>query len=112
MSAESGFKELDLALSRTKLDRAAHLRLDKNALDEMWLRAEIAQISGDRFRIMTDEDGRKISLELLNATQTKEEIKIVNDQFGSPTYTIDLSEAIIKVIKERGQYRGRILRGF
>nr|MTA23634.1 NAD(+) diphosphatase [Actinomycetota bacterium] len=74
MSAESGFKELDLALSRTKLDRAAHLRLDKNALDEMWLRAEIAQISGDRFRILTDEDGRKISLEFLNATQIKEEI--------------------------------------
>lgn len=74
MSAESGFKELDLALSRTKLDRAAHLRLDKNALDEMWLRAEIAQISGDRFRILTDEDGRKISLEFLNATQIKEEV--------------------------------------
>lgn len=46
---------------------------------------------------------------IIRLTQTKEEIKIVNDQFGSPTYTIDLSEAIIKVIKERGQYRGRIL---
>ncbi len=74
MSADSGFLELDLALSRSKLDRAAHLRLDKNALDKMWLRAEIAQISGDRFRILTDEDGRKISLEFLNATQIKGEL--------------------------------------
>jgi len=71
MSAESGFKELDLALSRSKLDRAAHLRTDQSALDQMWEKAEIAQISGDRFRILNIEEEKKVSLEFLKANQIK-----------------------------------------
>jgi NAD+ diphosphatase len=74
MSAESGFQELDLALSRSKLDRAAHLRLDQSALDEMWDRAEIAQISGDRFRILSSNDGKRVSLEFRSADQIKDQV--------------------------------------
>lgn len=74
MSAQSSFQELDLALSRTKLDRAAHLRIDQSALDQMWNRAEIAQISGDRFRVLSSEDGKKVSLEFLTANVIKDEV--------------------------------------
>ena len=74
MSAESGFQELDLALSRSKLDRAAHLRLDQSALDEMWDRAEIAQISGDRFRILSSDEGKRVSLEFRSADQIKDQV--------------------------------------
>jgi len=42
---------LDLPLSRSSLDRAAHLRTDPAALDEMWNRAKIIDLIGDRFRI-------------------------------------------------------------
>ncbi|MFM8854745.1 MAG: NAD(+) diphosphatase, partial [Actinomycetota bacterium] len=41
---------LTLPLSRSELDRAAHLRGDQAALDEMWQRAKIIELLGDRFR--------------------------------------------------------------
>ena len=41
---------LDLPLARTELDRAAHLRTDQGALDEMWQRAKIIDLLGDRFK--------------------------------------------------------------
>ena len=40
---------LELPLSRTKLDRSAHLRSDAAALDELWSRAKIIELIGDRF---------------------------------------------------------------
>lgn len=42
---------LNLPLSRSKLDRAAHLRTDKAVLDELWKRARIIKMLGDRFLI-------------------------------------------------------------
>lgn len=46
---------LNLPLSRTKLDRAAHLRADKSALDELWQRGRIIEMLGDRFLTEGDE---------------------------------------------------------
>ncbi len=40
---------IDLPLSRTGLDRAAHLRSDSAALDQLWDRAKIIELIGDRF---------------------------------------------------------------
>ena len=40
---------IDLPLSRTKLDRAAHLRGDQSALDQLWSKARIVELIGDRF---------------------------------------------------------------
>jgi len=42
---------------------------------------------------------------MLRLSETKKELKVVNDQFGSPTYTVDLSGAIVKVIDEIENYR-------
>lgn len=39
----------------------------------------------------------------------KNEVKVVNDQFGSPTYTIDLCKAIVKITENIETYRGEIL---
>jgi len=41
---------LDLPLSRTQLDRAAQLRTDDAALAQLWQRAKIIDLLGDRFR--------------------------------------------------------------
>ncbi|MFA5916786.1 MAG: dTDP-4-dehydrorhamnose reductase [Candidatus Gracilibacteria bacterium] len=46
---------------------------------------------------------------MLRLAETKSELKIVNDQFGIPTYTVDLSLAISKVIENIEKYRGKIL---
>lgn len=46
---------LNLPLSRSKLDRAAHLRSNQSALDELWNKAAIIEMLGDRF--LTDESG-------------------------------------------------------
>ena len=49
---------LSLPLSRSQLDRAAHLRSDQGALDEFWAKGKIIDLLGDRFRI----DGAKLAL--------------------------------------------------
>lgn len=49
---------LSLPLSRSQLDRAAHLRSDEVALDELWAKGKIIDLLGDRFRI----DGAKLAL--------------------------------------------------
>jgi dTDP-4-dehydrorhamnose reductase len=36
---------------------------------------------------------------MLKLLQEKEEINVVNDQFGSPTYAADLAEAILQIIE-------------
>ncbi|MEY3088755.1 MAG: hypothetical protein RLZZ208_23, partial [Actinomycetota bacterium] len=41
---------LNLPLSRSELDRAAHLRSDETALAEMWQRAKIIELIDDQFR--------------------------------------------------------------
>lgn len=43
--------------------------------------------------------GKNFVQTILKITQEKENIEVVNDQFGSPTYTIDLAEAINKIIQ-------------
>ena len=40
---------LDLALSRTELDRSAHLRSDEAKQSELWAQARIALLLGDKF---------------------------------------------------------------
>jgi NAD+ diphosphatase len=49
---------LSLPLSRSQLDRAAHLRSDQGALDELWAKGKIIDLLGDRYRI----DGAKLAL--------------------------------------------------
>ncbi len=46
---------------------------------------------------------------MLKLAETKSELKIVNDQFGIPTYTKDLSLAISKVIENIEKYKWKIL---
>jgi NAD+ diphosphatase len=41
---------LDLPLSRSELDRAAHLRSDQSALAKLWQSARIIEMLGDRFK--------------------------------------------------------------
>lgn len=44
-------------------------------------------------------DGRNFVDIILKKAQTESRIKIVSDQFGSPTYTADLADAIVKLLK-------------
>ncbi|AHB41438.1 hypothetical protein P148_SR1C00001G0647 [candidate division SR1 bacterium RAAC1_SR1_1] len=45
---------------------------------------------------------------MLKLAETRNELKVVNDQFGSPTYSKDLSKAILDIINNIGNYRGNI----
>lgn len=59
MSVDSPFLiPLSLPLSRSQLDRAAHLRGDQSALDELWTKGRVIDLLGDRFRV----DGSKLAL--------------------------------------------------
>ena len=42
---------LNLPLSRSKLDRAAHLRSDASALDQLWKDGKVISMIGDKFKV-------------------------------------------------------------
>ena len=66
MSDASPFSiPLSLPLSRSQLDRAAHLRSDESALDKLWESGKIINLLGDRFQV----NGSHIAL--LTSTQAK-----------------------------------------
>lgn len=48
---------------------------------------------------MFGTNGNNFVNTMINIAKTKSEILVVDDQFGSPTYTVDLSKFIIKLIK-------------
>jgi dTDP-4-dehydrorhamnose reductase len=45
------------------------------------------------------KSGKNFVQTILNTAQEKDNIEVVNDQFGSPTYSVDLVQAIYKVIQ-------------
>lgn len=45
--------------------------------------------------------GRNFVKTMLNYGTTKDEIRVINDQFGSPTYANDLAKIIIKVVEDK-----------
>jgi NAD+ diphosphatase len=60
---------LDLALSRTELDRAAHLRSDSDQQRELWKRAKIALLLGDKFVYEKSHSGAGIGLRYFSADE-------------------------------------------
>lgn len=52
------------------------------------------------------EFGKNFVKTMLNLTSTKPELKVVFDQCGTPTYALDLAEAIFNIIENR-KYDGR-----
>ena len=44
--------------------------------------------------------GNNFVYTMLRLFKEKEEIKVVSDQWGSPTYSVDLAEAILKIIED------------
>lgn len=46
---------------------------------------------------------------ILKLSETRKELQVINDQFGSPTYTGDLSEALGEIIGNISDFRGKIL---
>lgn len=46
-------------------------------------------------------DGNNFVKTMINLSKTNDTIKVVNDQFGTPTSTVDLAAVIIKLVKEK-----------
>lgn len=53
-------------------------------------------------------DGNNFVKTMLNLAKTNKELKVVNDQFGSPTSTVDLAKVIISLVdsKNYGTFHG------
>ena len=71
---------------------------------------EIQQVLKEYFIIRTSwlysEYGNNFMKTMLRLAQTRDEISVVNDQYGAPTYAGDLAEVIIHVISEKIQSYG------
>ena len=50
--------------------------------------------------------GNNFVYTILRLCKEREVIKVVDDQFGSPTYTLDLAEVILKIIKDNSSGYG------
>lgn len=72
---------------------------------------EAVMASGCRYLIIRtawlySEFGRNFVKTMLRLTSEKPEIKVVFDQAGTPTYALDLAEAIFRILED-GRYVGR-----
>ena len=45
--------------------------------------------------------GKNFVKTMLHLMKTREQISVVNDQYGSPTYAVDLGEAVLKIIENK-----------
>ena len=65
---------------------------------------EIKKILGEYFIIRTawlyGLQGNNFVYAMLRLFKEKEVVKVVEDQWGSPTYTVDLAKAILKIIED------------
>ena len=48
-------------------------------------------------------EGNNFVRTMVKLSETNKSLKVVNDQIGSPTSTVDLARAIIKLIEEKLQ---------
>ena len=48
--------------------------------------------------------GNNFVTNMINAMQNRDEIEVVNDQFGSPTYAADLASTILLLIKNKNHF--------
>lgn len=79
---------LNLPLSRSELDRSAHLRNDQGALDEMWRRGKIIDLLGDRFRVAGNS-----TLAYLSSDAEGERYFLGLDQNGTPYFVAHRASA-------------------
>ena len=91
---------LSLPLSRGELDRAAHLRGDQAALEEMWQRAKVIELLGDRFRCSDN------ALDFLSSDSISAKAKDADryflglDQKGNPYFALHLRTDIQEFPRE------------
>lgn len=52
------------------------------------------------------EFGKNFCRTMMALTSSRPMVNVVYDQVGTPTYALDLAEAVLKVIKDYGQYSG------
>ena len=91
---------LTLPLSRSELDRAAHLRGDEAALDEMWQRAKIIELLGDRFRCAGGSLEFLTSNSVTASEKEAERYFLGLDKSGTPYFVLHQSTEIAEFPSE------------
>jgi dTDP-4-dehydrorhamnose reductase len=68
---------------------------------ERWVRTLVAQFAIVRTAWLYGMGGKNFVRTILRLAREKEALSVVNDQVGSPTYSVDLSQAI-RILLEKG----------
>jgi dTDP-4-dehydrorhamnose reductase len=90
----------DMPLSYTEDDKTEPINLygESKLAGEKEIKETLEEYFILRTAWLYGRGGKNFVSTMLKLFKEKEEIKVVSDQWGSPTYTVDLAEVILKII--------------
>lgn len=101
---KQGYKESDFPLNPLNVYGASKLEGEKNILKEKSLKYYLIRISW-LFGPSKERGKYKNFVEtILKISKEKDEIRVVNDQFGKPTYTLDVAKTLRYLIENKKPY--------
>ena len=92
--------EKDTPLSYTEDDKTEPINIygESKLAGEREIKENLEEYFIIRTAWLYGRGGKNFVSTMLKLFKEKEEIKVVSDQWGSPTYTVDLAEVILKMI--------------
>ncbi len=102
---KEGYKEDDKPLNPLNVYGASKLEGERKILKEKGLKYYLIRISWLFGPSRRKKRKYKNFVEtILKISEEKKEIKVVNDQFGKPTYTLDVAKAVKNLIENKKPY--------
>jgi len=100
---KEGYKETDIPKSPKSIYGESKLEGEKEILKEKNLKYYLIRLSW-LFGPSFGHDYKNFVNTILRIAKEKEEIKVVDDQFGKPTYTLDLARALKNIIEKNKDF--------
>ncbi len=100
---KKGYKEDDIPKNPQSVYGESKLEGEKKVLSERGLKYYLIRLSW-LFGPSSSHNYKNFVNTILKLAKEKEEIKVVDDQFGKPTYTLDLARSVKCLIEEKKDF--------